>query len=164
MSTYRARRRPSPAARRPARLAVGTYQRTRAAVGIGIFILVFAALWVLNGQFTADLVIRTFSTTVLWGWSYHCITSAIEVAPVFLAPFLAGLPRPVKVILWVLSLPFGVVDVLSSSLGIQPWMLWTGAAGVMQHIQNTALGEAIAFAPEPMILWLIVALVRIWRS
>jgi hypothetical protein len=164
MNTPRARRRPSPAARRPQRLAIGSYQRSRAAVGLGIFILVFACLWLVNGDFTAVFIMQTFATTALWGWSYHLVTSAIEIAPLFLSPFLAGLPRPVLVVLWALSLPFGVIDVLSSALGVQPWVLWTGAAGIVQHIQNAALGEVIAFLPEPMLLWLLVALVRVWRS
>jgi hypothetical protein len=57
-------------------------------------------------------------------------------------------------------LPFGVLDVLSSALGVQPWMLWTGAVGFVQHTQNVALGEVIAFLPEPMLIWLLVALVK----
>ena len=160
----RTRRRPSPAARRIARLPLNPYQRSRAAVGLGIFILVFAVLWWINGDFTAGMIMRVFSTTATIGWSYHLLTSAIEVAPAFLSPFLAGLPRPVRVVLWLLSVPFGAIDVLSSALGIQPWMLWTGAAGLLQHLQNAALGEMIAFLPEPMILWLVIALVRVLRA
>lgn len=162
MST-RARRRPSVVSRR-SRPSPGSYQRTRAAVGLAIFILLFGVLWIVNGNFTADLIIRAFSTTVLWGWSYHLVTSAIEVLPVFVSPFLRDLPRPVRMLLWALSLPFGVLDVLSSALGVEPWMFWTGAAGVVQHIQNAALGEIIAFLPEPMLIWLLFALLKTLRS
>jgi hypothetical protein len=131
-------------------------------VVLGIFVLCFAWLWLINGEFTADLVMAVAGTTVLWGWSYHCVTSAIEVAPAFLAPFLAGLPRWFKVALWIVSLPFGVIDVLSSAIGVASWMHWTGLIGTSQHVQNAVLGEVIAFVPERMIFFLIVVLMRVW--
>jgi len=163
-TAVRTRRRPSPAAQRMKLPPGNPYQRSRAAVGLGIFLLVFAGLWLVNGDFTADLIMRVFITTATIGWSYHLLTSAIEVAPAFLSPYLVDFPRPVRVILWLCSLPFGVVDVLSSALGIQPLMLWTGATGLAQSAQNTLLGILIAFLPELMIRWLIVALRRVLRS
>lgn len=159
MSTRMRRARPSAARRRVTRTAsAGSYQRSRAAVGLAIFILIFGLLWLVNGSFTADFTTHTFHTDILMGWAIHFIMSAIEVAPIFVSPFLAGTPRPVRTAIWLLSLPFGVLDVLSSSLGVEPWFLWTGATGIIQHIQNAGIGEIIAFAPEPMLIWLLVAL------
>jgi hypothetical protein len=159
MSTRVRRTRPSAIRRRKPRSAsAGSYQRSRAAVGLAIFILLFGLLWLLNGSFTADYITRTFHTDVLLAWSIHFVMSAIEVAPVFVAPFLADIPRPIRVTLWLLSLPFGVLDVLSSALGIQPWFLWTGATGFTANLQNVALGEFVAFMPEPMLIWLLIGL------
>jgi hypothetical protein len=156
----RARRtRPTAIRRRSPRAAsAGSYHRSRAAVGLAIFILLFGLLWLLNGSFTADYITRKFHADILLAWSIHFVMSAIEVAPIFVAPFLKDVPRPIRVMLWLLSLPFGVLDVLSSALGIQPWFLWTGATGLIANLQNVALGEFVAFMPEPMLIWLLIGL------
>lgn len=159
------RARPSPTRSRVrATPAAGSYQRSRAAVVLGIFILVFGFFWIVNGDFTATMVMALFRTTVEWGWAAHLLMSAIEVGPVFLRPFFQKVPRSVLVVMWLLSLPFGVFDVFSSAVGIGPWFIWTGAAGVGADLQNTALAELVAFLPEPMILWLLVALRNVLRG
>lgn len=160
------RRRPSPVRRRaaaPVRSAV-SYRQSRAVIVLLIFILFFAYLWLFNGQLTAQFVMRLFLVSASVGWSLHLLISVIEIAPAILAPYLDNIPRRLKLVLWLLSLPFGVFDVLSSAVGVAPYFLWTGAAGIWVHVQNVALAEAIGFLPEPMLLILVVALVSILRG
>lgn len=166
MSVRARRLRPSvtrqPSRRAPA--AGGNYRRTRAAVILGIFILIFGVLWVINGDFTATFVMVLFRTTIEWGWAAHLLMSAIEIGPIFLTPYFKALPRKVLVLLWLLSLPFGVLDVLSSAIGVGPFFVWTGAREALAHVQNTSLAEVVAFLPEPMLFWLIVALRNVLRG
>lgn len=159
------RRRPSPVRRAaaPARSAV-SYRQSRAVVVLLIFILFFAYLWLFNGDLTARFVSRLTGADASVGWSTHLLISVVEIAPAILAPYLANIPRRLKLVLWLLSLPFGVFDVLSSAVGVAPYFLWTGAAGIWIHIQNVGLAEAIGFLPEPMLLVLVVALVSVLRG
>jgi len=158
------RRRPSPARRAaPARSSI-TYRQTRAAIVLLIFILFFSFLWLFNGDLTARFVVRLTRASASVGWSIHLLISVIEIAPAILAPYLAKIPRRLVVVLWLLSLPFGVFDVLSSAIGVAPYFVWTGAVELVAHIQNVALAEAIGFLPEPMLYVLIVALVSVLRG
>lgn len=160
------RRRPSPARRRaaaPARSSI-SYRQSRATVVLMIFILFFAFLWLFNGDLTARFVSRLTGANASVGWSTHLLISVIEIAPAILAPYLAAIPRRLKFVLWLLSLPFGVFDVLSSAVGVAPYFMWTGAIGAVAHFQNVVLAEAIGFLPEPMIYVLIVALVSVLRG
>ena len=147
----------------PARSAI-TYRQSRAAIVLMIFILFFAFLWLANGQLTAQFVRQLTGSDTSVGWSIHLLISAIEIAPAILAPYLARIPRRLAIILWLLSLPFGIFDVLSSAVGVAPYFLWTGAAGIWASVQNVALAEAIGFLPEPMLLVLIVALLTVLRG
>lgn len=158
------RRRPSPARRAaaPARSSI-SYRQSRAVVVLLIFILFFAFLWLFNGELTARFVARLFLVSASVGWSIHLLISVIEIAPAILAPYLAQIPRRLVLVLWFLSLPFGVFDVLSSAVGVAPYFVWTSAIGVVAHLQNVVLAEAIGFLPEPMIYVLIVALVSVLR-
>jgi hypothetical protein len=161
-----ARRRPSPARRRaaaPARSSI-SYRQSRATVVLMIFILFFSFLWLFNGELTARFVVRFFLVSASVGWSLHLLISVIEIAPAILAPYLASIPRRLVLVLWFLSLPFGVFDVLSSAVGVAPYFVWTGAIGAVAHLQNVALAEAIGFLPEPMIYVLIIALVSVLRG
>lgn len=160
------RRRPSPVRSRaaaPARSAV-SYRQTRAVVALMIFILFFAFLWLANGSLTAQFVARVFLASASVGWSIHLLISAIEIAPALLAPYIRLMPRRLAIWLWLLSLPFGVFDVLSSAVGVAPYFVWTGAAGVLAHVQNVALAECIGFLPEPMLVVLSVALFTVLKS
>jgi hypothetical protein len=141
-----------------------SYRQSRAVVVLLIFILFFAFLWLANGSLTAQFVSRLTGADASAGWSTHLLISVIEIAPAILAPYMAGMPRRLKVWLWVLSLPFGIFDVLSSAVGVAPYFVWTGAAGIVAHVQNVALAEAIGFLPEPMLLVLVVALVSVLRG
>lgn len=155
-----ARRRLTAKARQP----VAPYRRGRATVALMIFLLLFCGLWMINGEFTADYVMQTTGKDATWGWSTHLVITAIEIAPAFLAPYIKELPRRIVVMLWLLSLPFGIFDTLSSAVGVAPYMLWTGAAGNIAHVQNVILAEIIGFLPEQMIMWLIVALRNVVRG
>lgn len=159
------RQRLSPTSRRKRTTApqVPQYTRTRAAIGLFIFLLVFGFGWILNGTFTATKV-EQLGGDIMWGWTLHLVQSAIELAPIFVAPFIKGVPRTLLVVLWLISLPFGVFDVFSSADGMASWLRWTGATGTVAHIQNTVLGEVLAFLPEPMIVWLIKLLHRTLRG
>lgn len=160
------RRRPSPVRRRPAapaRSAV-SYRQSRATIVLLIFILFFSFLWLFNGDLTARFVTRLTGAGASAGWSVHLLISVIEIAPAVLAPWLASIPRRLVLVLWLLSLLFGVFDVLSSAVGVAPYFGWTGAAGTLAHVQNVALAEVIGFLPEPMIYILIVALVSVLRG
>jgi hypothetical protein len=160
------RRRPSPARRRaaaPARSSI-SYRQTRAAIVLLIFILFFSFLWLFNGGLTAQFVMRVFLASASVGWSIHLLISVVEIAPAILAPYLASIPRRLVLVLWLLSLPFGIFDVLSSAVGVAPYFVWTGAVDLVAHVQNVALAEAIGFLPEPMIYVLIVALASVLRG
>ena len=160
------RRRPSPVRRRaaaPARSSV-SYRQSRAVVVLLIFILFFAFLWLFNGDLTARFVARLFLVSASVGWSLHLLISVVEIAPAILAPYMASIPRRLVFVLWLLSLPFGIFDVLSSAVGVAPYFVWTGAAGIWAHVQNVALAEAIGFLPEPMLFVLVVALVSVLRG
>lgn len=160
----RPRRRPSPArsrgtTRTPKRGRKGSdmsYRQGRAAIALFIFILVFGLLWLANGEFTAEFVMAVTGRDAAVGWGMHLLITAIEIAPAVLAPFLRGLPRRIVLVLWLLSLPFGVFDVLSSAVGVAPWLTWTGATGPGAHLQNTVAAEIIGFLPERMIMWLVL--------
>jgi len=160
------RRRPSPVRRRaagPARSAV-SYRQSRAAVVLLIFIVFFAFLWLFNGGLTAQFVMRLTGADASVGWSTHILISVVEISPAILAPYMASIPRRLTFWLWLLSLPFGIFDVLSSAVGVAPYFVWTGAAGIWAHVQNVALAECIGFLPEPMLLVLVVALVSVLRG
>lgn len=160
------RRRPSPVRRRaaaPARSSI-SYRQSRAVVVLLIFILFFAFLWLFNGDLTARFVSRITGADASVGWSTHLLISVVEIAPAILAPYLAQIPRRLVFVLWMLSLPFGIFDVLSSAVGVAPYFVWTGAAGIVAHVQNVALAECIGFLPEPMLFVLVVALVSVLRG
>lgn len=159
----RVRRTPVRRAARPAPAPIPPYQRTRAGVGVGLFALVFGIAWIINGAFTADQVAR-MGGDYAWGWALHLIMSAVEIAPALVAPFVKGVPRWAIVVFWCISLPFGAFDVYSSAVGMQAWMEWTQLAGLPAAAQNTLLGEALAFLPEPMLYWLLTLLLRILRG
>lgn len=157
------RERSSPVRRRSTRRAAAptarrgvSYRSGRAAVALFLFALAFGLLWLINGSFTAQFVMAVSGKDATVGWAVHLIITAIEIAPAALAPYLKNLPRRVVVGLWLLSLPFGIFDVLSSAVGVAPWLAWTGAAGAGANLQNVIIAEAIGFLPERMIMWLFV--------
>lgn len=161
------RSRVSPARRRNAPTStrsVVSYRQTRATIVLMFFVLVFGFLWLFNGELTARFVMGLTEKPATWGWSAHLIITVVEIAPAILAPYLKGVPRWLVIVLWLLSLPFGVFDVLSSAVGVMPYFTWTGLTGVQQHTQNVVIAELIGFLPEQAIFWLSVALGKVLKG
>jgi len=160
------RRRPSPVRRQVARSTRSSisYRQTRATIALLIFILFFAWLWLVNGYLTARTIYLLTGAAISVGWSVHLMISVIEIAPAVLAPYLDFVPRRLKFVLWLISMPFGIFDVFSSAVGVAPYFVWTGAAGIVAYVQNVTLAEAIGFLPEPMIFVLVVALFNVLRG
>jgi hypothetical protein len=146
------------------------YRRGRAAAGLAVFILLWGSLWFLNGYFTARSVVAIGAyrgLTLSWGigWLAHVIMTILELSVAFLSPYLQGVPRFVLILLWLVALPFGVFDVGSSAAGLlQLAQLVNIQPSLMVNSIATLLAEGIAIAPEPVIMWLIIALVRLARE
>lgn len=164
------RRRPGPrpvrrtAAAAAAAAAPAGYRKTRAIVALALLIWFFSGIWILNGELTSQFVQQLTGRGPEYGWAAHLLITAIEIAPAILAPFLADAPARLKFILWLISLPFGVFDVLSSAVGVAPYLAFTHTSGIYQYTQNTIAAEIIGFVPEPMILLLLVALWRVVKA
>jgi hypothetical protein len=60
-----------------------------------------------------------------------------------------------------LSLPFGVLDVLSSAIGVTPYLAWSGFTGIELDTFRTMAGLLVAFLPERMLFFLVLALVSV---
>jgi len=140
------------------------YRRTRASILLMILLVGFALLWLVNGEWTAQFLMARFGISAPLAWAIHIFVSALELASPVLRPWLEGLPRFIPMLIAVLSLPFGVLDVLSSAIGITPHMLWLNVIGLELDTWRTLGGLLVAFLPEPMILWLWIALVSVVRS
>jgi hypothetical protein len=160
----RVRRRPPATRTRAAAPRETTYRKGRAFVGLAVLVFLFAFIWIVNGAWTAAFVSTTWRTTMDTGWSVHLVVSAFEMTGAYVRPWLVGLPQWVYIIIVAISLPLGVLDCLSSAVGIAPWLVWTGATGVVAHFQNTLAALLVGFLPEPMIVMLLVAIWRIYRS
>jgi len=143
--------------------AIPQYQRSRAAIVLTMFALVFGCLWIINGLFTAAMI-EQLGGVWTWGLALHLVMSAVEIAPAIIAPFVKGIPRWIVITFWLISLPFGVFDVYSSAVGMSSWMHWTTLAGFPAAAQNTILAEALAFLPEPMLYWLLMLIHRIRQA
>lgn len=135
-----------------------SYRQVRATIALLLFMLLFALLWMANGELTARFVMATTGRSATVGWSIHLLITMIEIAPAILAPYTRAMPRRLVLVLWCLSLPFGIFDVLSSAVGIAPFLAFLPTAGGWVYLQNTIAAQIIGFLPEQMILWLIVAL------
>lgn len=121
--------------------------------------LIFAGAWALNGYFTARTV-ATLRGDWLFGWAVHLIITAVELTTALVGPSLRTIRAPfwVHALLWAVVLPFGLVDTFTSALGLLSWGLALGVPmGLSLSIGVTILAEAIAFVPEPMLVWLVLA-------
>jgi hypothetical protein len=150
---------------RPPR-AVRIYQRGRGAVGLSCIALLFALAWLLNGYFTALAVVTLGGDWVI-GVSVHLLITAVELTTVFVAPALRAVQAPgaVVLVIWLIVLAVGTGDTLSSALGLTAWGLALGLPdGLFLTIGSTLLAEMIAFLPEPMLVWIIAALVRVLKA
>lgn len=139
--------------------AIRTYRRWRATVGVLVVAMLFAGAWLLNGYFTAQAVAALRGDWWL-GWAVHLIITAVEITTTMIGPVLRTIRAPawVHVLLWAVVLPFGLVDTGTSALGLLGWGLTLGLpAGLPLNVGVTLIAEAIAFVPEPMLVWLVLA-------
>lgn len=155
---------PRPRARSPR--AIRTYRRWRGATGVLLVALIFAGAWGLNGYFTARAVASLRGDWWL-GWAAHLIITAVELTTALVGPSLRAIRAPLWVhgLLWAVVLPFGLVDTGTSALGLLAWGLALGLPmGLSLSIGVTVLAEAIAFVPEPMLVWLVLAFRQVLRE
>lgn len=139
--------------------AIRVYRRWRAAVGVLVVGLLFAGAWLLNGYFTAQAVAALRGDWWL-GWAVHLIITAVELTTTLIGPVLRSIRAPawVHLLLWAVVLPFGLVDTFTSAAGLLGWGLTLGLpVGLPLSAGATLLAEAIAFVPEPMLVWLALA-------
>lgn len=132
----------------------------------------FVALWCLNGYFTASTVravaLLLGGAVVPWsvGWLVHIIISLIEQHLWRLRAAVKGAPLPVLAGVYGLIVFVGVLDVLSSSLAFLLFFLSFGLnlADPTVRCVSVALAEVIAITPEPLIVWLFMALYQVIRK
>jgi hypothetical protein len=151
---------------------VAEYNRVGLSLAIFAALCFFASLWLLNGYFTARTVVglgRATDTAFLsWGtgWLLHIIVSLIEQHLWKLRGTLGGAPGIVLVGVYALIIGVGTIDVLTSTLAFL--LLFDGLGlpatdGSIRFI-STLLAEVIAIIPEPIIVWLAIALWRLIRA
>lgn len=159
----------------PAKKAVtvdGQYNRIGLVLALLAALWFFVALWSLNGFFTASTVraVGGFlgAASVPWsvGWLVHIIISIIEQHLYRLRAAVKNAPLPVLAGVYGLIVFVGVVDVLSSSLA---FLLFFNSLGLditdpTVRFVSIALAEVIAIAPEPLIVWLFMALYQVIRK
>lgn len=145
------------------------YNRVGLALAIFAALCFFVALWCLNGYFTARTVYSlglNFSiATLSWGtgWLTHIVVSLIEQHLWRLRTSLENMPRFVLLGIYALIILVGVIDVLTSSLA---FLLLFNSMGLSPteptlRFACVVLAETIAILPEPVIVWLAVALWRV---
>ena len=139
-------------------------RRVRAGVGLSLFILGFAYLWCVDGNWTAENSMRVFGLDYIGGWVVHLIITAIQVLPAVVVPWLPHRRHPVVWLLWLVAVPVGVFNVWSSALGIGAYL----PAGQLPRfgidVASTMLGEVTAFLPEKAIALLFPLLHRVYRG
>lgn len=140
------------------------YRQTRATIVLLIFIVFFAWLWLVNGDFTASFVMAVGRQPAEVGWAIHVFVSLTEFAPAILAPYTTELPRPARLLLWCLALPFAFGDVLSSAIGLMPYAAMAHLPTGYTETLATLGAEFVSIAPERMIILLITALIAVVRS
>jgi hypothetical protein len=146
--------------------AIHVYRRGRAAVGLSLIALLFALGWLLNGYFTARMVAAVQGSWAM-GVAVHLVITAVELTTVVAAPALRGVRAPwwVHLVIWAIVLPFGVIDTLTSALGLVAWGLAGGfPLGLSLYGGTTVRALLIAFLPEPMLVWLSAALLRVLKG
>jgi hypothetical protein len=159
----RVRRRPSVARRSPVAPAVSGYSRGRAGATLALLLLLFGMAWLFDGSLTVEFLAGA-GVPDLYGWSVHVMLSVLQVASIVAAPFLAGLPVGVRRGVFTVSLLAGVLNVFASAYTIYFWPVFFAIPDKWGTLPATALGELLAFAPEPMCVWLFIGLYNVVRS
>ncbi len=145
------------------------YSRVRLALALLAALVLFVALWLLNGFFTARSVLAISAligtSAMPWsvGWLVHIIITLLELAFWPFRDLLIKISAP-RGVLWAmcgLAFLVGAADVLSSAVGFLG-IFHSGALSATMI--STALAEAIAVGPEPIVVWLLVALWRVVRT
>jgi hypothetical protein len=148
------------------------YNRVGLALAIFAALCLFCALWGLNGYFTARTVRNAayslFLVSLSWGigWLIHIIVSLIEHHLWRLREAIGNAPRFVLLGVYALIVLVGVLDVLTSTLA---FLLLFDSFGISAldpsvRVASILFAEVIAIIPEPIIVWLTVALWRIVRD
>jgi hypothetical protein len=148
------------------------YNRVGLALAVFAALCFFIALWAVNGYFTARTV-RTIGTllritSISWGagWLVHVVVSLIEHHLWRLREAVDNAPRFVILGVYCLIFLVGLLDVLTSALAFLLLFDAIGLSATDPSIRfvSTLLAEVIAIIPEPIIVWLSVALWRVVRS
>lgn len=140
------------------------YRRYRAAILLMLLLLVFSMLWVVNAEWTTQYLMANLAVSLGTAWAVHLVVSSTELAGPILRPYFVGFPPWVPMLVIILSLPFGVLDVLSSAIGITPYLAWSGMQGIDFDSLRTLGGLVVAFLPERMIMYTFLALMKVVRS
>jgi hypothetical protein len=143
---------------------IDNYRRFRAVALLMLFMVIFGLLWLQNGDWTATYLVGAIAISLAAGWAIHLVVSATELAGPILRPFFVGLPAWIPGILIVLTLPFGVLDVLSSAIGITAWLEPLRLEGLQLDLVRTLAGLLVAFLPERMLYYLSLALARVVKG
>lgn len=161
---------PTPAARQSG------YQRTAVIAVISAALVFFLAVWALDGYATARVVTglgRAYR--IAWiGWpvglAVHILISLFQqhgwkVRAMFRAlstryPALAEFLPWVVASLWVLTIFFGVVNVLATSM---LFLAWFHAASLISVAACVILALLVSIVAEPVIVGLILTLIHLRR-
>jgi hypothetical protein len=150
----------------------GQYNRVGLILAIFAALWFFVALWALNGYFTASTVravgLLLGATSVSWGvgWLVHIIVSLIEQHLWKLRAALGNAPLPILAAIYGLIIFVGVLDVLSSALA---FLVFFNSLGLLVtdpsvRFASVVLSEIIAILPEPIIVWLFLALYQVIKK
>jgi hypothetical protein len=148
------------------------YNRTGLALAIFAALFFFIALWGLNGYFTARTV-RSLGTLLglsafSWGsgWLVHVVVSLIEHHLFKLKEALGNAPALLIVVIYILIVVVGSLDVFTSTLAFLDLFSQAGLSPTNPTVRFVAVlfAEVIAIVPEPVIVWLCIALWRVTRS
>jgi hypothetical protein len=148
------------------------YNRVGLALAVFAALCFFVSLWGLNGYFTSRTV-RSIGLLfhlqgVSWGagWLVHVIVSLIEHHLHRLREAVNNAPGFVLVGVYCLIILVGVLDVLTSALAFLILFHSFGFSVTDPSVRFTSivLAEIIAIIPEPLIVWLAVALWRVVRD
>ena len=148
------------------------YNRIGLALAVFAALCFFCVLWGVNGFFTARTV-RNIGpllgfASMSWGagWLVHIVVSLIEHHLWRLRHAVGGAPSTVVIGTFALILLVGILDVLTSTFAFLLLFVSLGAdlSDPSTRFVSVMLAEIIAIIPEPIIVWLAVALWRVIRG
>lgn len=150
----------------------GQYNRVGLILAIFAALWFFTALWSLNGYFTASTVrsvgLALGLSSISWGtgWLVHIVTSIIEHHLYKLRTAAGQAPPVIWIGIYGLIIFVGVLDVLSSALVFMLFFHSLGLSATDPSVRfaSVVLAEVIAILPEPIIVWLFLALYQVVRK